>query len=555
MKTNRINNFKRECIDLYSEINLESLLDKMASHICHYLDCQESAMFLYNSIREELNFRVATGKRQAQLKEIILKKGEGLVGWVAEHQESVIVDDCRKDSRVTSITDQKINFITHTLLAVPVYRDNHFLGVLEAVNKNQGKFNSDDQTLLEAIAQFISIPIQNALLFEKVIAEANEKAKLIELAKIVSSSFNLDEIFNSLKNIISEFITPLEINFIVKSQKETHQLIPQAPPSQQEIKTNEINETTIAPSLSVFPLRSHKKTLGLLEIKTGKKIPPEIVSLFKGLAVFAAISIEKHEMYKQMLEKEKLEKELDIARQIQQQFLPQEEYHIPGIDVAYINIPSSMVGGDYFDIVKLNDNETIFTINDISGHGIPASLVMSIFSANFTYRIKKDNHPLTTINHLNDLIAETTEANMYVTSFTGLLDRKHLTFDYINAGHNPPFLFRTQQIIELQESQLVLGMFPSIPRTSTRISLQPGDWLLLYTDGLIEAENPDNEQFSPQRLKTLIQKHLLSNHPPTNANSLKTTLVQELTGFVGKNQFTDDITFVIISITGEKSEY
>jgi sigma-B regulation protein RsbU (phosphoserine phosphatase) len=533
--------FKNEFIELYSELDLDALLDKMADKICDYLSCEAASMFLYDSRKEELYFETATGEKQEELKKIVLKKGEGLVGWVAEYYESVIVNDCSKDPRFTAVTDKKTNFITNSILAVPVQMNRNFLGVLEAVNKKKGVFDRHDQNLLESIASFISIPLQNAMLFKKVMTETKEKERLIELGKIVSLSFDLDEVFTTLKDIISEIIEPLEINVMVKSQDMTYHLIPNKKTPYRE---TEIEETTIDAKQAVFPLRVKDETLGYLEIKSDKKFPDEIVSLIRGIAIFAAISIEKFEMHIHVLERERIEKELQIAKSIQRSFLPDEKkIALKGMDVACLNIPSSEVGGDYYDIVQLNENETIFTINDISGHGIPASLPMSIFSANFKYRVKKDKDMLTTITHLDNLLAETTDASQFVTSFTCCVNTKDRELKYLNCGHHPAFIFREDQIIELKEGEAPLGLFPGLPRTTTKVNIEKNDLVFLYTDGIIEAENPRREQFYYDRLKDCMKT---STHLP--AESIKEKLIRELKEYVNADHFDDDVTFLIIKI-------
>jgi serine phosphatase RsbU (regulator of sigma subunit)/putative methionine-R-sulfoxide reductase with GAF domain len=533
--------FKKEFIDLYSELDLDSLLDKMADKICDYLSCEAASMFLYDSRKEELYFESATGEKQEELKKISLKKGEGLVGWVAEHNESVIVNDCSKDPRFTAVTDKKTDFVTSSILAVPVQMNRNFLGVLEAVNKKEDVFDEHDQILLESIASIISIPLQNAMLFKKVMTETKEKERLIELGKIVSLSFDLDEVFTTLKNIITEIIEPLEINVMVKSQDRTYHLISN---KKTPFRETEVEETTIDTKQAIFPLRVKDETLGYLEIKSNKKFPDEIVSLIRGIAIFAAISIEKFEMHIQVLERERIEKELQIAKNIQRSFLPDEkQIALKGMDVACLNIPSSEVGGDYYDIVQLNENETIFTINDISGHGIPASLPMSIFSANFKYRVKKDKDMLTTINHLDNLLAETTDASQFVTSFTCSVNIEDRVLKYFNCGHHPTFIFRKDQIIELKEGEAPLGLFPGLPRTITKVNIEKNDLVLLYTDGIIEAENPQGEQFDYNRLKNCMKTN---KHLP--AESIKEKLIRELKEFINADNFDDDVTYVIIKI-------
>jgi GAF domain-containing protein len=159
--------FRKEFGDLYGVIDLGSLLDKIADKMRQYLNCRESAIFLYNAKREELYFETATGDKQDELKKIILKKREGVVGWVAEQEKRLIINDCAKDPRFTSRIDRETDFKTTSILAVPVLMNRKLLGVLEAINKIEGKFSDDDAELLEYIASVISIPLQNAMLFKK----------------------------------------------------------------------------------------------------------------------------------------------------------------------------------------------------------------------------------------------------------------------------------------------------------------------------------------------------------------------------------------------------
>jgi len=530
---------REECSELYSEIDLNSLLQKIAEKIKYSLECAESAIFLYNPTKEELYFEIVTGDKSNELKQIILKKGEGVVGWIAENKESVIINDCARDPRFTSVTDLKTDFKTNSITGVPVQMGDKLLGVLEAINKNEGSFDEKDKELLEYISSFVAIPLQNAILFKKVIQEAKEKARLIELGKTISYSTNLDEIFKILKEIIVDLINPIEINVMVKSQNQLYNLMKDKKFSKSELVPN----TKVGKKTVLFPLRTRNKTLGFLQIKVEKQITDEMASLIKGISVFVAISIEKIEMFFQMLEKERMEKELNIAREIQQSFLLKEKIQVNGLEVAYINIPSSAVGGDYYDIVKLNKDETIFTINDISGHGVPASLLMSIFRANFIHRIKKDKNILTTIIYLNNLIAETTEMNLYVTSFSMLINRTNNVIQYINAGHIPPFILRDKNIIELKDGGLVLGMFPDITCEVVEFVLKKDDLIVLYTDGIIEAENKAGEQFSLLRFTDFFK-----SHSKKDTGFLKEELIKNLKSFVKNESFEDDVTFMLIRV-------
>lgn len=552
---------QKELIELYSDIDLNSLLNKIAGKIRNYLNCEQASIFLYDELKEELYFEIATGGKQDELKQIVFKKGEGVVGWVAEYLEPLTIHDCLSDARFSAKTDLKTNFSTRSIQGVPVLYDNKLLGVIEAINKNEGKFDHEDQEILESIARLVAIPLQNAVLFKKVRQETREKDRLLELAKTISHSSNQDEVFAKLKEIICDIITPLEINVMVyateippddwresrpnrnaRTKSQLYRLLANTWNEMTETG-DRVNETIINEYSAVFPLKSQERRLGTLDLKVANKIPEEVTSLIRGLAAFAAILVDKLEMQARIIEKERIEKELEIARRIQQSFLPNGCTQLKGLDVAYINIPSSQVGGDYYDIIPFGDNETVFTINDISGHGIPASLLMAIFRANFVYCIKKDKNIVAAIDHLNNLIAETTEPNHFVTSFTCLLDREKMTLSYVNAGHNPPFILREGELIKLDKASLIVGSLPDVSYEISQISLKYADLLVLYTDGIVETENPAGNQYTLSRLQNFIK-----NYREYHTEEIKEKFIAELKTFSGKNYFEDDVTFILIKI-------
>ncbi len=537
--------FKTEFIELYAELDYKLLLDKTAEKIKNYLDCEGAAFFLYDPLKQQLHFEVATGSKSDALKTITIRKGEGIAGWIAEKEESVLINDCEKDERFTSKTDKKVDFKTKSILGVPVMRGDQLLCVIEAINKNDDQFTDSDLDLLNYIGSFIAIPMHNALLFKKMTQETRNKEQLIELAKGISSSKSPEDIFDILKDIIVGLIDPNEITVFVNSKKKIYQLIgkDQTHLSKASGSDFDIHNTSIGKEKAFFPLRTRNQTIGFMEIHLGKKLSSEMTYLIKGLAVFAAISIEKFELYEQLIEKEKIEKELQIARDIQQSFLLKGDIQVRQSDVAFINLTSSEVGGDYYDIIKLNDNETVYTINDISGHGIPASLLMAIFRTNFTYLINKNRDILETITQLNELISETTDANLYVTSFTAIIDTAEKTIRYINSGHNSPFIIRGEDVLTLDEGTLVLGMFPLVPYEIHQKSLADGDILVLFTDGVVEAENVEEEQFTTERFIELVKTN---RHE--SAETIKKRIIDELKQFTRQEHFTDDVTFMIIKL-------
>ncbi len=536
--------------ELYREIDLSTLLNKVAAYIRKYLGCDEATIFLYNPTKQELYFEISTSDKMEVLQQIVLKKGEGVVGWVAKHEIPVIINDCAKDPRFSGKTDAETKYTTRSLLGVPVHFENRLLGVLEAVNKVDGDFSEKDREMLQYIARFVSIPLQNAILFKKVLQETREKDRLLELGKTIAYATNVDETLSILKEIVCDIISPTELNVLVNfgEGQQIHRLMGDAEPGSQDPRGGvPIDTTMIGNTNVIFPLKSRERTLGVLEVKTGTRIPETVHSLLRGLAAFVAIMIDKLEMLARIIEKEKLEKELQIARQIQQSFLPSGPFVLPGLDVAAINISSSAVGGDYFDIVPIKEVETIFSINDVSGHGIPASLLMSTFRTNFIYRIKTDPDMMDTILFLNDMLAETTDSNLFVTSFTCRINVETRTLRYINAGHNFPVIIRGDDVLKLSEGSMAVGMFPGIPRETAELEVREGDLLVLYTDGIVEAENAAGDMYGLDRAVEFIRAH--RDEP---AEAIKKSFLQELRDYSGEHNFEDDLTFILVKILPKK---
>jgi serine phosphatase RsbU (regulator of sigma subunit) len=347
----------------------------------------------------------------------------------------------------------------------------------------------------------------------------------------------------AIKEIICAEIQPLAACVFVSSENMAYDLLASSSREKEDVQCL---GTTIGNAGGRFPLRAEGAVLGYLDIQSEKMLSEESASLFRGLAAFMAISLEKFRLYRQMLEKEKMEKELQIAREIQQSFLLQQPQDFPGLDIAFLNVPSSKVGGDYYEILPLNDREIVFSVNDVSGHGVPASLLMAIFRSNFVFQLRRGGDISATIGHLNRLIAETTDANLFVTSFTAKLDCASGTLSYINAGHPLPLVLRGMELLPLAAGSMVVGMFADVEYPVSVFTMRPGDTLILYTDGVIEAENENGEEYSLARMcATAVARRDLP------AAAMQAALIEDLRNFCRRPDFSDDVTLMVVKYLGQ----
>jgi len=251
-------------------------------------------------------------------------------------------------------------------------------------------------------------------------------------------------------------------------------------------------------------------------------------------------SLENHYLYEQSLEKERVEKEISLAGDIQKQLIPAQLPHIEGYDQFGINIPTKFIGGDYYDCIALPDGRYMFIMADVSGKGVAAGLLVSTLHASVHAYIDSPFELAKLVAKLNEVIWSASTADKYITAFFALLDPKTGKLESVNAGHNPSYILRTDKTVdELTVGGIPLGMMGMpFPYKSSESQLNSGDKLLLYTDGVTEAMNEKEEEYEDHRP---LKNFLISSTASTTKEFIK-TLMDDLHDFTGPTPQSDDIT-------------
>ncbi|MFB3905108.1 MAG: PP2C family protein-serine/threonine phosphatase [Acidobacteriota bacterium] len=226
------------------------------------------------------------------------------------------------------------------------------------------------------------------------------------------------------------------------------------------------------------------------------------IPIFSAFADQAAIAIEKSQLYQASLEKERLQQQLLLAREIQVGFWPKE---IPGYDrvtLAGKSWPASEVGGDYYDVVPIDPKHCALIIADVSGKGLPAAMIMAAVRGALRTQMDSQASMSEITAAMNRMLVRDTPLEKYLTLFWAILDMETLELTYTNAGHNPPFVFdRTTVSVEaLSDGGPVLGLLPNLDFASSTRVLKPGELLVMYTDGIVEARNAAEEMYGEERL-------------------------------------------------------
>jgi serine phosphatase RsbU (regulator of sigma subunit)/ketosteroid isomerase-like protein len=247
------------------------------------------------------------------------------------------------------------------------------------------------------------------------------------------------------------------------------------------------------------------------------------------------------DLVQEMRQREHIERELQVAQTIQQASLPREVPQLEGWRITPIYLPAREVGGDFYDFLELDDGRLGLVVGDATGHGVPAALVMASARSMLRAVAQVSNSPGDALRRVNDPLATEIPPNMFVTCFYCILDPKSGRLSYANAGHDVPYVWHGGACEELMARGMPLGLLPGMHYEQKEIVLQKGESALLYTDGLVEAHNPQREMFGFPRLQTLVSEHA------EEERSLEATLLEELYSFVGEGwEQEDDITLLTL---------
>jgi len=293
------------------------------------------------------------------------------------------------------------------------------------------------------------------------------------------------------------------------------------------------------------------QSLGHL-ITTGWKFPCLTIGVYGVLSFIYVQTKERLERRNKELKRslevstaklEMQEDDLQRAREIQRSLLPKEIPQIPGFDLATAWQPARMVGGDYFDVLKLGDNRLAVCIGDVVGKGVSAALLMANVQAIVRAFAGSSKSPSQLCARVNSALFGNIEVGKFVSFFYGLVNAEHRTLRYCNAGHPCPIVVSGNSVRRLSEGGAVLGVFPNCQYEDGEIALGPGDKLLLFTDGITEASRPggNREEFGEERLAAVAKAN-----SGGSAAALNSTVLSQVSEFC-RGQFQDDVTLVIVA--------
>jgi sigma-B regulation protein RsbU (phosphoserine phosphatase) len=405
---------------------------------------------------------------------------------------------------------------------------------------------------------------------------------MMELARKISSCLDLDDVLNLIIDMVKSFIDYDAAGiYIIDRTGKYKRVIAQLSRGYDEERSNTcmvmkvgdgivgwviktgsgaivpdvridsryISGRSTTKSEMVAPIRANGKVIGAFNLESDRlkaysKYDLEMLMFF---ANEAAISIEKARLYEALMEKQKLEAELAVARRVQQSLLPTSDPIFGHFEISGFNNPTSEVGGDYFDYIKVGENRLGVVIADVSGKGVPAALIMATFRASLRGQVCSECPLSSTFYQMNELLRQNNFTDQFVTAFYLDLDKTSYKFSYVNAGHNRPVILHSDGSHEmLSEASLILGLFPKQSYEYFIHYTKPGDIILLYTDGITEANPPNSleEEFGVERLIETVNKYKYSS-----SAEIAKAVFKAVRDFSGSVIQSDDCTILVIKVT------
>ncbi len=506
--------------------------------------------------------------------------GEGVVGVVARDVQPLLVNDVRAEPRY--IDDDPG---TRAELAVPIRFGERRIGVLDVRSEEQGRFAQSDLFVMQTLADQVAVAVESAQAFRAQREEAWTLNALLQVAENLAGANTMEEVLPAVVRLPPLLLgcdrcycliwsreqgafTPYGVYGISAEQRAAFvgKPIPETAAPMLAAAARALapvvledaaaRRSACPPILDVFggaslvalPLRARGTVLGVLVVdyNVQRLITQRELALAVGMANQMAGAIESAYLAVEAGQAAKLEEELQLARGIQTTLLPHSVPDLPGWSIAADWRSARIVGGDWYDYWRLGDEELGFVIADVSDKGVPAAMFMALSRSLVRAAALDGSAPAAALVRANRWITRDSDSGMFVTLFYGLVAPKTGHLRYSCAGHNPPLLVRAGgDVLYLRTPGIALGVLEEIMLGETEVTIEHGDVLVCYTDGVTEATDSAMQEFGVPRLVAVI-----SQHRQLDSNAILDAIIGAVGRFTQGVLF-DDATLVVIKRESE----
>ncbi len=517
-----------------STLDLDELMAHVAELVKRVIDYEVFAILLLNEKKRELKVRFSLGHPEESTKRLRIKVGEGIVGRAAATRRAVRVGDVRKDpAYIQSLASVRSE------LAVPLITKNRLIGIVDLEAQWPNFFTEQHQNLLELLASRIALAIENARLYRRSVRQAKMLQVLNDISRELSSELVLKNLLRKIGTLVKPLINYQRFSILlaehatqtfnaVISLKQDERLPDRCTVTfGQGIvgSAGSLRKTVVVPDVSKDPryintnpeTRSEMSTplvyrdrvIGIIDLESPhlNYFTDDHARLLSTLAPQIAVAIENARLYDEVVRSEaRLERDLSRARDIQLHIMPALYPTIPGLEVCSRFLPARELGGDLYDFLKYGKERHILTIGDVSGKGAPAALygamTLGILRSLAPLRLP----PRDMLRQLNLMLAERKIEGHFVSLAYALWEPKTRALHLVNAGMPLPVLVRKGESSTIRAEGIPLGLLGNVEYEETQATLEKGDLLAFFSDGLAEAANPAQEEFGARRLEDFLRQ-------------------------------------------------
>jgi sigma-B regulation protein RsbU (phosphoserine phosphatase) len=518
-----------------STLDLDQLMGRIAEVLKSVINYEVFAILLLHEKTQELSVRFSVGHPRELVHKLRIKVGEGIVGRAVQTRRSVRVADVREDPEYI----QSLPAI-RSELAVPLILKKRVIGVIDLEAPWPDFFTEQHQNLLELLAGRIAVAIENASLYRRSQRQARTLAVLNEISRELSSVLVLNELLRKVGTLTKRLIDYHRLGILladehaqtfntvisIKQDERTpektavpfgHGIVGAAASSRQIVVVPEVSQDAryipVNPetrSEMAVPLVYHDQVIGVIDLESPRPnyFNDEHARIFSTLAPQIAIAIENARLYERAVRSEaRMERDLERAREIQIHLMPSTSPAIPGLEVRARFNPARELGGDLYDFLAYGKDRHVLAIGDVSGKGAPAALYGAMAIGTLRSLAPQRLLPPEMLKKLNVLLLERKIEGHFITLTYSIWEPKIRTLRLANSGMPLPILVRQGRSHAVRAEGVPLGLLEHTEYQETTLTLERGDLLALFSDGLVEAVNPHQDEFGMRRLENLFREH------------------------------------------------
>jgi phosphoserine phosphatase RsbU/P len=554
-----------------STLDLDELLGRIAELVKRAIDYEVFAILLLNEKTQELRVHFSLGHPRDRVRGLRIRVGEGIVGRAARIRRSVLVNDVSQDPNyIPSVPNIRSE------LAVPLILKGRLVGIIDLESTRRNFFNPSHVSLMELLASRMVLAIENARLYRRSLRQARTLHLLNEISRELSSVLMLNELLRKIGTLTKKLVDYHRFGILLADdQTRTFNAVISLKQDERMAEKTTVNfgqgivgaaaslrQPVIVPDVSkdsryilvnpetrsemTVPLIYRDRVIGVIDLESPhlNYFNDDHVRMFSTLAPQVAIAIENARLYERVARSEaRLERDLRRAQEIQMHLMPGVAPKIPGLEIALHFQPARELGGDLYDFLSYGRDRQVIVVGDVSGKGAPAALYAAMASGTLRSLAPLKLPTPEMIKRLNIMFLERKIEGHFITLTYAIWEPRTKTMSLANAGMPLPILVRKGQCRAIRAEGVPLGLLEHTEYQQVTLTLEPGDVLAFFSDGITEANNHQQEEFGSRRLENVLRHN--AQKPP---RELVKTVMEDVRLFEAEMPQRDDQTLVVLNV-------